>query len=116
MLGQPSELIQIVQRGMACQRAGKLDSAEALYKQALAVNANQFEALQFLCVLQAKPGNPIEAERLVSRSLPLNAQRAEAHPNHARILRDLQHPEATIRLPRWEEERRGNEALRIDWR
>jgi len=96
MLGQPSELIQIVQRGMACQQAGKLDRAEALYKQALAVNANQFEALHFLGVLQAQRGNLIEAERLVSRSLTLNAQRAEAHLNHARILRDLQHPEATI--------------------
>jgi tetratricopeptide (TPR) repeat protein len=96
MLGQPSELIQIVQRGMACQQAGKLDAAEALYKQALAVDANQFEALHFYGVLQAQRGNLIEAERLVSRSLTLNAQRAEAHLNHARILRDLQRPEATI--------------------
>jgi len=96
MFGQPSELIQIVQRGMACQQAGKLDAAEALYKQALAIDANQFEALHFHGVLQAQRGNLIEAERLVSQSLTLNAQRAEAHLNHARILRDLQRPEATI--------------------
>ena len=96
MFGQASEVIQIVQRGMASQQAGKLDAAEALYKQALAIDANQFEALHFLGVLQAQRGNLIEAERLVSRSLTLNAQRAEAHLNQARILRDLQRPEATI--------------------
>jgi hypothetical protein len=96
MLGQRSELLQIVQRGMACQQAGKLDAAEALYKQALAIDANQFEAIHFHGVLQAQRGNLIEAERLVSQSLRLNAQRAEAHLNHARILRDLQRPEATI--------------------
>src|SRR5262245_58433964 len=96
MFGQPSELIQIVQRGMACQQAGNLDAAEALYKQALAIDANQFEALHFRGVLQAQRGNLIEAERLVSQSLMLNAQRGEAHLNHARILRDLQRPEATV--------------------
>src|SRR5881409_3572571 len=86
MFGQPSETIQFVQRGMASQQAGMLDAAEALYKQALAINAHQFEALHFLGVLQAQRGNLIEAERLVSRSLTLNAQRAEAHLNYARIL------------------------------
>ena len=96
MFGQPSELIQIVQRGMACQQAGKLDAAEALYKQALTIDANQFEALHFHGILQAQRGNLIEAERLVSHSLTLNTQRAEAHLNHARILRDLQRPESTI--------------------
>jgi len=73
-----------------------LDAAEALYKQALAINAHQFEALHFLGVLQAQRGNLIEAERLVCRSLTLNAQRGEAHLNYARILRELQRPEATI--------------------
>ena len=96
MHGQSSELLQIVQRGMASQQAGMLDAAEAFYKQALAIDANQFEALHFLGVLQAQRGNLIEAERLMSRSLTLNAQRAEAHLNYARILRDLQRPEATI--------------------
>src|SRR5262245_21342604 len=96
MFGQPSELIQIVQRGMACQQAGNLDAAEALYQQALAIDAGQFEALHFLGVLRAQRGDLVEAERLVSRSLTLNAQRGEAHLNHARILRDLQRPEATI--------------------
>lgn len=96
MYGQPSRLIELVQRGMASQQAGMIDAAEALYRQALAIDANQFEALHFLGVLQAQRGNLVEAERLVSRSLTLNAQRAEAHLNYARILRDLQRPEATI--------------------
>jgi tetratricopeptide (TPR) repeat protein len=96
MYGQPSRLIELVQRGMASQQAGMLDAAEALYRQALAIDANQFEAVHFLGVLQAQRGNLLEAERLVSRSLTLNAQRAEAHLNHARILRDLQRPEATV--------------------
>ena len=50
MFGQPSELIQIVQRGMACQQAGKLDAAEALYKQALPsmpINSKRFISTAF---------------------------------------------------------------------
>jgi tetratricopeptide (TPR) repeat protein len=96
MYGQPSRLIELVQRGMASQQAGMLDAAEALYRQALAIDANQFEAVHFLGVLQAQRGNLLKAERLVSKSLTLNAQRAEAHLNHARILRDLQRPDATV--------------------
>jgi Tfp pilus assembly protein PilF len=96
MYGQPSGLIELVQRGMASQQAGMLDAAEALYRQALAIDANQFEAIHFLGVLQAQRGNLLEAERLVSKSLKLHAQRAEAHLNHARILRDLQRPDATV--------------------
>jgi tetratricopeptide (TPR) repeat protein len=106
MFGQPSELIQIVQRGMASHQAGMLDAAAALYRQALAIDANQFEAIHFLGVLEAQRGNLVEAERLVSQSLMLNGQRAEAHLNHARILRDLQRPEATIE--------RCNTALRLN--
>jgi Tfp pilus assembly protein PilF len=96
MYGQPSRLIELVQRGMASQQAGMLDAAAALYQQALAIDANQFEAVHFLGVLEAQRGNLLEAERLVSKSLTLNAQRAEAHLNHARILRDLHRPEATV--------------------
>jgi len=54
MYGQPSRLIELVQRGMASQQAGMIDAAEALYRQALAIDANQFEALHFLGVLQAQ--------------------------------------------------------------
>jgi Tfp pilus assembly protein PilF len=96
MYGQPSRLIELVQRGMASQQAGMLDAAAAFYQQALAIDPNQFEAVHFLGVLEAQRGNLLEAERLVSKSLTLNAQRAEAHLNHARILRDLQRPDATI--------------------
>jgi Tfp pilus assembly protein PilF len=106
MYGQPSRLIELVQRGMASQQAGMLDAAAALYQQALAIDANQFEAVHFLGVLEAQRGNLLEAERLVSKSLTLNAQRAEAHLNHARILRDLQRPDATVKS--------CNKALRLN--
>jgi protein O-GlcNAc transferase len=91
-----NDLIAAIQQGMAAQRAGKLQDAEALYRSVLAVDPNQFEALHFLGLLEAQRGNLAEADRLVARSLAVNAQRPEAHSNHARILRQLGRPQEAI--------------------
>jgi len=91
-----TDLIAAIQQGMAAQQAGQLGVAEAHYKSVLAVDPDQFEALHFLGLLEAQRGNFAEADGLVGRSLSVNAQRAEAHSNHARILRQLNRPQDAI--------------------
>src|SRR5262249_4091001 len=91
-----NDLIAAIQQGMAAQQAGQLGIAEAHYKSVLAAEPNQFEALHFLGLLEAQRGNLAEADRLVGRSLSVNAQRAEAHSNHARILRQLKRPQDAL--------------------
>ena len=96
MTANPSAAIALVQRGMLAQQGGNLTAAADFYRQALTIDPDQFEALHFLGVLEAQRGNLFEADRLVGRSLAINAQRAEAHVNHARILRSLDRPVAAI--------------------
>jgi len=91
-----NDLIAAIQQGMAAQQAGQLGIAESHYKRVLAAEPDQFEALHFLGLLEAQRGNLAEADRLVAHSLSVNAQRAEAHSNHARILRQLDRPEDAI--------------------
>src|SRR5262249_56276582 len=91
-----NDLIAAIQQGMAAEQAGQLGIAEAHYKSVLAAEPNQFEALHFLGLLEAQRGNLAEADRLVGRSLSVNAQRAEAHSNHARILRQLKRPQDAL--------------------
>jgi Flp pilus assembly protein TadD len=86
---------QIVRQGMIAHQLGDLPEAERLYKQALAANPNHFEGLHFLGLVVAHGGNPVEGERLVRRSLEVNASKPEAHKNHALMLKSLsRHNEA----------------------
>jgi predicted O-linked N-acetylglucosamine transferase (SPINDLY family) len=52
--------------------------------------------LHFLGLLEAQRGQLAEADRLVERSLSVNGMRAEAHSNHARILRQMGRPQDAV--------------------
>ena len=89
-------LVDLVQKGIAAHRAGQLAEAEALYRQVLGSDPNQFEALHFLGLIAAQRGELAEADRLVSRSLAINPATADGHSNHARILRALNRPQDAL--------------------
>lgn len=87
---------QLVQRGMTAHQSGNLPEAERWYRQALAANPNHFEGLHFLGLAVAHQGNPVEGERLVRRSLEVNAGKPEAFKNHALMLNSLRRHQDAI--------------------
>src|SRR6516165_8435146 len=80
---------ETVGRALALHQAGRLVEAEVLYKRVLDVDPNQFEALHFLGLIEAQRENFAEADRLMSRSLAINSEVADAFANYARVLNAL---------------------------
>ena len=86
----------IVNRAMALHRTGELAEAERLYKSALTLNPDHFEALHFFGLLEAQRGRNAEADELMARSLKINASVAEAFANHARVLNALKRSDEAL--------------------
>jgi tetratricopeptide (TPR) repeat protein len=93
----PHDILYAIQRAMGLHQAGKLEAAAAAYKHVLADAPDQFEALHFLGLIQAQRGRLADADRLISRSLKTNPQRAEPYSNYARVLRELNRPNEALR-------------------
>jgi tetratricopeptide (TPR) repeat protein len=85
-----------VSQALALHQSGRLAEAEGLYRSILGMDQNQFEALHFLGLIEAQRGNNKEANRLISRSLKINNQAADAFANHARVLIALQRYDQAI--------------------
>jgi predicted O-linked N-acetylglucosamine transferase (SPINDLY family) len=72
---------QAVTLGLQQHAAGRLDEAEALYRQALAQDPESVDALHFLGVIALQRGTPARAVELISQALARNAANAPAHNN-----------------------------------
>src|SRR5580704_4762281 len=87
---------EMVGKALALHQTGRLAEAESLYKRVLTVDPNQFEALHFLGLLEAQRQNFEEADRLMVRSLKVNADVADAFANHARVLNAMKRSEEAL--------------------
>ena len=67
--------------GLQHHGAGGLAEAEALYRQALAAEPGNIDALHFLGVLALQRGDAARAEELISQALARRAANAPAHNN-----------------------------------
>ena len=67
--------------GLQHHGAGRLNEAEALYRQALAQDPESIDALHFLGVIALQRGAPSQAIELISKALSRNAANAPAHSN-----------------------------------
>ncbi|HSZ55891.1 MAG TPA: tetratricopeptide repeat protein [Tepidisphaeraceae bacterium] len=67
-------------------RSGRLQEAEALYRQVLAEQPNHAQSLHMLGMLAAQVGQPNAAIDLMRRSLALNPSWAEGHFNLGNVL------------------------------
>lgn len=84
-----------MQRALAAHRRGAWTEAESLLRQALAANADDFDALQMLGIIAALSRRPGEAAELLSRAVYVNPGSASAHVNRGNVLQDLgRHDEA----------------------
>ncbi len=70
-----------VELGLQHHGAGRLPEAEALYREALAQDAENIDALHFLGVIAYQRGDPSQAVVLISRALSHNASNAPAYNN-----------------------------------
>ena len=72
---------EAVALGLHHHGAGRLNEAEALYRQALAKDPESIDALHFLGVIALQRGAPSLAIELISKALSRNAANAPAHNN-----------------------------------
>jgi tetratricopeptide (TPR) repeat protein len=88
-------LVDILRRAAAHHQRGQLHEAEALYRQVLAIQPNNFDALHLCGVLVHQRGDAAEALKLIARALKTNARSAAAHSNYGTILAAVErHDEA----------------------
>ena len=72
---------EAVALGLQHHGAGRLNEADALYRQALAQDPASIDALHFLGVIALQRGAPSLAVELISQALSHNAANAPAHNN-----------------------------------
>ena len=77
-----SRLHELLERGLNCLRAGRMDSAEACYQAVLEIDPRCAQALHLLGVVAQQAGRYKEA-------IPLMSQALAVAPDDPRILNDL---------------------------
>ncbi len=88
MPGFTGSVDQALQNAVQHHQAGRLQQAEALYRQILSTDPRQPDALHLLGVLAGQSGNLGAAVELIRRSIQVRPGSDEAHRNLARILAD----------------------------
>lgn len=71
----------VLRDAMQAHQAGRLDTAEPLYRKVLALRVGQPDAMHFLGVLRHQLGHSREAVELIEGALAVDPQHADAHNN-----------------------------------
>src|SRR5690349_14702670 len=82
-------ILQAIELALQHHQAGRLSEAEAVYRQVLAVDPQQFDALQLLGLLATQTGHHAAAVELMSRALAINNSIPSVHANLAGAFRAL---------------------------
>ncbi len=77
------DLSTLMQRALVCQKDGKLAAAEALYREALALDPLNFDALHMLGVVRLQLDDPEDGARLILAAI--RAARVEFPPIYANL-------------------------------
>jgi predicted O-linked N-acetylglucosamine transferase (SPINDLY family) len=78
-----------IQDAVALHKKGKLDQAEAIYLQLLAINPANSEALQLLGAIALEKGNNQDALELISLAIEFNPKVASYHSNQGVAFKEL---------------------------
>ncbi|MEJ2626614.1 MAG: tetratricopeptide repeat protein [Pseudolabrys sp.] len=84
-----ADIPALLQRAAAMHQGGRLREAEKLYREVLAAQPDNFDALHLYGVLMHQRGQPVEALKLIGQALKANARAAAAHSNYGMILAAL---------------------------
>lgn len=77
-----------LQQAVELHQQGRLQPAQALYRQVLELNPRQFDALHLLGVLARQQGDAAQAIALISQAIDIDGQQAKAHANLGVALMD----------------------------
>ncbi len=87
---------QIMQSAMGGLQSGDMQSAIALFEEALALAPGDFDALHILGILEHRRGRCERAESLIRQAISVNSHFPEAHYNLGRVLEDLERADDAI--------------------
>jgi predicted O-linked N-acetylglucosamine transferase (SPINDLY family) len=90
----------MLDRALGHHRAGRLKEAEAIYRQILAQDPQDAEALHLLGVLMAQTGRPEEGLSLIEHAIAGSPYTAGYHNSRGQVLHVLGHLEAVIQAYR----------------
>ena len=102
MAAQPDKLAE----ALALHQQGRLDAAEALYRDMLARDPDHADALHLLGLISHQRGRHADGLASIDRAIHLQPDVAMYHANRARVLRALGRTKEAIRA--------GRRALKID--
>lgn len=77
-----------LQQAVELHQQGRLQPAQALYRQVLELNPRQFDALHLLGVLARQQGDAEQAMALISQAITIDGRQAKAHANLGVALMD----------------------------
>jgi predicted TPR repeat methyltransferase len=86
----------LLRQAVALHQQGRLEQARDLYRQVLALDPRQFDALHLSGVIERQHGNPAQAVELIRQALAIDPQQARAHCNLGAALQDLGQAEAAL--------------------
>ena len=87
---------KLLQQALVLHQAGKIVEAAAMYEQILDLQANNFDALHLLGILQRRQGQHVLALDLIRRAIAVNSGHAAAHSNLGNVLLDLEQPSEAL--------------------
>jgi tetratricopeptide (TPR) repeat protein len=91
------DITDLLRRAVAHHQHRQLNEAEALYRQVLAVQPGNFDALHLCGVLLHQRGQAAEALKFIARALKTNSRSAAAHSNYGIVLAVLDRHEEALR-------------------
>lgn len=86
----------LLRQAVALHQQGRLEQARELYRQVLALDPRQFDALHLSGVIERQCGDPAQAVELIRQSLQVDPRQARAHCNLGAALQDLGQAEAAL--------------------
>lgn len=86
----------LLQQAVQLHQQGRLEPARDLYRQVLADNPRQFDALHLLGVIERQQGDARRAVELIEAALQVDPDQARAHCNLGAALQDLGQPERAL--------------------
>ncbi len=86
----------IMRTALECQRAGRLDEAETIYRRVLEIEPEEPDALHLLGLVQHTRGDFPAAAELIGKAISVNNNVADFHGNLAAVALAQQNPSAAI--------------------
>ncbi len=86
----------IMRTALECQRAGRLDEAETIYRRVLEIEPEEPDALHLLGMVQHARGDFPAAGELIGKAISINKDVADYHGNLAAVALAQQNPSVAI--------------------